>query len=130
MLDISGLVMLYVPRPPFSNLLLTLEKMVPIPEGAECSREEPEDENFGDLSQSDGGGSSRSKSKPMSKAAPKTTRTSDESKNTSMTFADGNGNAAADGKKGSTSKRPSLDDILNLKRLSLGKGKEDDEIRG
>jgi hypothetical protein len=104
--------------------------MVPIPEGAECSREEPEDEDFGNLSQSDGGGSSKPTSKPTSKTALKTTRTSIENDSTGLTFADGKGNVTADGKKGSTSKLPSLDDILNLKRLSLGKGKEDDELRG
>lgn len=104
--------------------------MVPIPEGAECSREEPEDEDFGNLAQSDGGGSSKSKFNCTSKTAPKTTRISVENNSTSMTFADSKGNVTADGKKGSASKLPSLDDILNLKRLSLGKGKEDDELRG
>ncbi len=33
--------------------------MVPIPEYAEQSPEEPEDEDFGDAAQSDGGGSTR-----------------------------------------------------------------------
>jgi hypothetical protein len=93
--------------------------MVPIPEGVETSYEEPEDEDFSGISQSDGGGSSKIK------------RPSTSSSNTNSSL----GNSNVDNSDGSTksysSKIPNLDEILRLKRFSLnGRGKEDDELRG
>jgi len=74
--------------------------MVPIPEGAERSEEEPENEVYGGISQADGGGSSRSNV-------------------SSVTDLSGLGEMSG-----------GLDLKGGMDRVTLGSGEDEDEIRG
>ncbi|KAH8793476.1 Mss4-like protein [Hyaloscypha finlandica] len=82
--------------------------MVPIPEGVERNEEEPDNEDYSSISQSDGGGSSQPNT-PNTSTANLANSSADLSSATEI------GKVKAD---------------LGLGRLILGSGDEEDEIRG
>jgi hypothetical protein len=71
--------------------------MVPIPEGVESSFEEPEDEDFSKMAQSDGGGSSKLGFFKGNAKSKKPAKSNVPDSSTDVVFADGNGNVASDG---------------------------------
>jgi hypothetical protein len=84
------------------------KQMVPIPEGVERNEEEPDNEDYSSISQSDGGGSSQPNT-------PNTSTANLASSSADLSSATEIGKVKAD---------------LGLGRLMLGSGDEEDEIRG
>jgi hypothetical protein len=91
--------------------------MVPIPEGAERSEEEPENEDYSGISQSDGGSSSTS---PLNSTPNLVTSTTNVEPVPSISTAN----------LSSATELPQGTGKLDLGRLTLGSGDEEDEIRG
>jgi hypothetical protein len=87
--------------------------MVPIPEGVERFEEEPDDEDYSGISQSDGGSSTNS-----------TPQNSTTNLNTGTT------NLGPTANLSSATELPQGTGKLDLGRLTLGSGDEEDEIRG